>query len=95
MAPGRPDRGIYSNSNRKTQSTAVNDVTGRYIVNNDKSSFSDSVFFFEISKLVNKKTSSLWKFDIIKENNIIKSLLDIDISSEIAQQEYKNHLLFD
>src|SRR6266498_885407 len=31
---GRPDRGIYLNSNRETQPTAVSDVTGRYIVNN-------------------------------------------------------------
>ena len=34
MATGRPDRGIYLNSNRETQPTAVSDVTGRYIVDN-------------------------------------------------------------
>src|SRR6266508_380142 len=34
LATGRPDRGIYLNSNRETQPTAVSDVTGRYIVNN-------------------------------------------------------------
>src|SRR6266540_2035112 len=34
LATGRPDRGIYLNSNKETQPTAVSDVTGRYIVDN-------------------------------------------------------------